>query len=94
MNGSTEQAIRTLKEATLSALNASNMPKQFWDDALLDATFKYIFFPGSAELESPEFIFNGDKAPSSSPFLPFGTNGHMRIPNKTEAFEPKSVPSI
>lgn len=34
MNGSAERAIRTLKESVLSALNAANTPKTYWNDAL------------------------------------------------------------
>jgi Reverse transcriptase (RNA-dependent DNA polymerase) len=77
-NPDAERIIRTIFNATRSALHAAEMPDRYWSFAALDAIAKYNVLPltRSKDGQSPHELFHGS-APPLSHFVPFGQHGYV-----------------
>jgi transposase InsO family protein len=76
-NGQAERAIRTIQNATRSALSFSKLPARYWDYAALDAITKGNVQPSPATKNTPYNIFHNTTSTPVAHFHPFGQWGYV-----------------
>lgn len=80
-NGVAERKNRTLMEATRSMLNASNLPKSLWGEALSTANYVFNRVENKKTKKSPYELLNGSK-PTQTKFYEFGCDVYVMVPKE------------
>lgn len=89
-NGVAERKNRSLQEMASCMLLDANLPKRYWGEATLTATFIQNRLPSRAVDKTPFELWTGNK-PNLTDLRIFGCEAYVRVPDaKRKKFDPRS----